>query len=113
MDFRSGNSSNSFRVFIYQPKTGGFAPAPELSQLTRDFMGMFEVDAEKKRLIATSRAGCCAQMRGEYSVHGSKPTEELLEVVTYNRDTEPCTMEIQRTERGHATKVTRSTCGEP
>ena len=110
LDFTGGRGGPSYRVFIFQPRTGTFVQAPALSELTHESIGLFEVDHEKKRLIVSSKSTCCVEVRGEYSVQGLKPIEELVEVSTYTSDADYCLLEVERTVRGQPTEVTRNSC---
>lgn len=69
----------------------------ELSQLASNYLGMFQVDAKRKRLIVFEKDGCCWHRSTEYEVHPKRGLYEvaskeealhddsLLEVITRTR----------------------------
>ncbi len=89
--------SGTYDVFLYDPKEEEYVEAGELSELTRSHMGMFGVDAKRKRLTAFSKSGCCIHWESEFAVKERAPV--LLHTVTTTHDGDKCTEETATTTR--------------
>ena len=62
----------TFDVFLALPN-GSFVRSEPLSRLTRERLGMFEVDAQKKHLVTFEKSGCCYHVTEELAVVGDAP----------------------------------------
>ena len=62
----------TFTVYLASP-SGQFVLSPELGKLTQENLGMFQVDAKKKRLITFAKSGCCFHVMEELAVVHDKP----------------------------------------
>jgi hypothetical protein len=63
----------TFQVFLYQPKTGQFVVADELTELTHSTLGFFQVDEVHERLRTFAKSGCCYHVTEEYRVVRGAP----------------------------------------
>ncbi|MFO0547290.1 MAG: hypothetical protein U0271_02820 [Polyangiaceae bacterium] len=73
-DADSGSyGSPSYAVFLYQPRRKAYVLSPELSRLTEESLGFPTVDSSKRRLMASSKSGCCIHWHSEYAVVGDVP----------------------------------------
>lgn len=81
----------SFKVFLAQG--GAFRYNADFTRLAQEYCGMFEVDAEKKRLSTNTKSGCCWHQYSDFVVENNKPravhiVEEDLMVHPYQEYTE-------------------------
>ena len=78
---RNGNNGGyggpSYDVYVYYATKKQFVPAADLTELASSKLGMFQVDAKRKRLITFEKSGCCWHMTTEYAV---VPGKGLLDV---------------------------------
>jgi hypothetical protein len=58
----------TYAVFLFDPRAETFVHSEALSQLTRETLGFFQVDARKKRLVTFAKSGCCWHETSEYAV---------------------------------------------
>ncbi|HEY4373921.1 MAG TPA: FG-GAP repeat protein [Burkholderiales bacterium] len=69
---RNGNNSGyggpSYDVYVYNVTRRKFVPAPDLTDLASTKLGMFQVDAKRKRLVTMEKDGCCWHLISEYAV---------------------------------------------
>ena len=69
---RNGNNSGyggpSYDVYVYNSTRKQFVPSDELTDLATSKLGMFQIDAKRKRLITYEKSGCCWHMTTEYAV---------------------------------------------
>jgi hypothetical protein len=78
---RNGNNSGyggpSYDVYVYHATKKRFVPAADLTELASSKLGMFQIDAKRKRLVTFEKSGCCWHMTTEYAV---VPGKGLLDV---------------------------------
>jgi hypothetical protein len=60
--------SPTYCVFLYDPRQGRFVESDAFSQLTQENMGFFAVDTARRRLVVSSKSGCCDYATEEYAV---------------------------------------------
>jgi hypothetical protein len=82
----------SFQVFL-ATQGGAFKYNADFTSLAQDYCGMFEVNAEKKRLSTVTKSGCCWHQYSDFIVENNKPravhiVEEDLIVHPYQEYTE-------------------------
>jgi hypothetical protein len=58
----------TFQVFLYRPASSRFERSDELSDLTRQTLGFFQVDARRKRITTFAKSGCCYHVTEQYAV---------------------------------------------
>jgi hypothetical protein len=58
----------TFRVFLFSPGAGTFVRSEALSNMTHETLGMFQLDAKRRRLITFAKDGCCMHETDEYAV---------------------------------------------
>jgi hypothetical protein len=63
----------TYSVFLYSRRDGYFHFSDELSTLTREALGFFQVDANRRRLVTLAKSGCCYHVLTEYRVVDDKP----------------------------------------
>ncbi|MDB5807842.1 MAG: hypothetical protein JWN73_5164 [Betaproteobacteria bacterium] len=84
---RNGNNSGyggpSYDVYVYNVTRKKFVPANDLTELASTKLGMFQVDAARKRLVTYEKDGCCWHMTTEYAV---VPGKGLVDVHTVEED---------------------------
>lgn len=84
---RNGNESGyggpSYDVYVYNITRKRFVLSEELTALAHENLGMFNTDAERKRLITYSKSGCCWHLTTEYSV---LPQRGLFKVYELEED---------------------------
>lgn len=68
----------TFTVLLASP-SGEIVRSPELSALTEETLGLFPVDAKKRRLITLSKSGCCHHVMEELDVVNDKPVPMVRE----------------------------------
>ena len=73
----------TFDVYL-RDASGKFVRSEPFSQITRETLGMFQVDASKKRLVTMSKSGCCWHQTEVLAIeHGApKPVERFIEDAT-------------------------------
>jgi hypothetical protein len=62
----------TFDVFL-ATDGGRFVRSEPLSQLTRETLGLFRVDAKRHRLVTVAKSGCCWHVTEELEVVGNEP----------------------------------------
>jgi hypothetical protein len=84
---RNGNESGyggpSYDVYVFNSTKKQFVPSEELTTLAHENLGMFNTDAERKRLITYSKSGCCWHLTTEYTV---LPQRGLFKVYELEED---------------------------
>ncbi len=84
---RNGNESGyggpSYDVYVYNSTRKKFVLSEELTALAHENLGMFNTDAERKRLITYSKSGCCWHLTTEYTV---LPQRGLFKVYELEED---------------------------
>ncbi len=53
----------TFRVFLYDARQARFVESDAFSQLTQENLGFFVVDAKRRRIVVSSKDGCCVTTR--------------------------------------------------
>lgn len=69
----------SYRVYLSSRKAGKFVFDQAFTRLGYH-LGMFTVDAKKKRLRIFDKSGCCWHVTEEYAVVGGRPVKVFREV---------------------------------
>lgn len=84
---RNGNYGSyggpTYDVYVYNKTRKKFVLSDDLSSLTQENLGMFEVDYERKRIITFNKSGCCYHITQEYIV---EPKKGLIEVKSIEED---------------------------
>ena len=57
-----------YDVYVFNKTKQKFVLSKALSTLTQENLGMFDLDAERKRIITFNKSGCCYHIRSEYKV---------------------------------------------
>lgn len=70
----------SYDVFLFDVAHQRFIYSPELSALTLENLGFFDIDGKRKRLITFSKSGCCYHEMSEYVVEANQPIEVKREI---------------------------------
>lgn len=90
---RNGNNSSyggpSYDIYVYNKTRKAFVPSAELTDLATSALGMFSVDARRKRLITFNKGGCCLHQTTEYAVVpkvGLREVYEKTEAITADGD---------------------------
>ena len=73
----------TYDVYVYNKTKKKFVLSDDLSLLTQENLGMFEVDHERKRVITFNKSGCCYHITQEYIV---EPKKGLIEVKSLVED---------------------------
>ncbi|MFT4021422.1 MAG: hypothetical protein QM666_07895 [Acinetobacter sp.] len=71
-----------YDVYVFNKTSKKFVFSSELSNLTEENLGMFYVDAKRKRIITFNKSGCCYHISSEYSVvprKGLRLVREFIE----------------------------------
>jgi hypothetical protein len=110
LDSAGPYGSETYAIFVFDPRAMRYVAAPALSELTNGYMGMFEVDARRKRLVASSKSGCCIHWVSEFSIRGRQPLLERQETVTHSFENEKCEVVTELTRRNARKKTTRRPC---
>lgn len=80
---RNGNMGNysgaSYDVYVFNTTKMGFVKSAELTDLASSHLDIFEVDAQRKRLITYGRSGCCKLFTMEYAVIPNKGLDKVFE----------------------------------
>lgn len=79
-----GYGMPSYQVYLYSKKLNRFVHSTPFTKLGKE-LGMFEVDAKRKRLATFSKSGCCWHQTAEYIVVNNLPKKvlEVTEDATY------------------------------
>lgn len=92
----------SFQIFL--ATDSGFKASPEFTLLAQEYCGMFQVDADQRRLSTMTKDGCCWHQFNTYDVLGNKP--HLLESVEEGwLSSEYANYRQSRVSRGKAVSV--------
>ena len=76
-----GYGMPSYQVYLFSPRTKKFVNSPALTRLAQgEYLGMFEVDVQKKVLRTFGKSGCCFHFKGEFSVVNNRP-KKVLEII--------------------------------
>ena len=84
-----------YDIYVFNQSKNKFVLSQELSVLTQENLGMFELDKKRKRIITLNKSGCCYHIRSEYQV---VPRKGLLLVREFIED--------EFTSSGNQVKVT-------
>lgn len=63
----------SFRIYLGGKVKGKFTLNQEFTRLAQEYCGMFQVDAEEKKLLTMTKSGCCWHQYSEFIVVNNKP----------------------------------------
>jgi len=77
---RGSYGGPSYDVFLFDVVRQRFIYSPELSALTLENLGFFDIDGKRKRLITFSKSGCCYHEKSEYVVETNQPIEVKREI---------------------------------
>lgn len=77
---RGSYGGPSYDVFLFDAGRQRFIYSPELSALTLENLGFFDIDGKRKRLITFSKSGCCYHEKSEYRVEANQPVEVKREI---------------------------------
>ncbi|RQO66960.1 hypothetical protein DBR44_16800 [Aquitalea sp. FJL05] len=72
----------TYSVYLYDSTSTQFVLSDELSTLTAETLGMFQVDAKRKRLSTFAKSGCCYHETTHYQFdarHRLQAVERLIE----------------------------------
>lgn len=72
----------TYSVYLYDTASKQFVLSDELSTLTGETLGMFQVDAKRKRLSTFAKSGCCYHETTHYQFdarHRLQAVERLIE----------------------------------
>lgn len=73
-----------YDVYVFHQNKKKFVLSDELSTLTQENLGMFDIDSKRKRIITFNKSGCCYHIRSEYQVIPQKGlllVREFIEAV--------------------------------
>nr|WP_315029586.1 hypothetical protein [uncultured Chryseobacterium sp.] len=80
---RNGNKGNynseSYDVYVFNSTRMAFVKSAELTEIGSSYFGLFDVDAKRKRLIATGKSGCCLIFTTEFQVIPNKGLDRVLD----------------------------------
>jgi len=80
---RNGNMGNysgaSYDVYVFNKTKMGFVKSDELTELGSNGLDIFDVDAQRKRLITYGKSGCCDIFTTEYTVIPNKGLDKVFE----------------------------------
>lgn len=86
-----------YDIYVFNQSKNKFVLSQELSVLTQENLGMFELDKKRKRIITFNKSGCCYHIRSEYQV---VPRKGLLLVREFIEDaTSPQGDQVEVTDR--------------
>ena len=100
----------TFAILLYRPLNGHYVEAPLLSALTRENLGLFQVDPKRKLLTVYNKSGCCVHYQSDLTVSGDFPSvvSSQVESVIYENDT--CRVVLERTLPNGKSKTTTRHC---
>jgi hypothetical protein len=76
-----GYGMPSYQIYLFSRSAGKFIHSEPFTQLSHDGqLGMFEVDAKRKRLTTFTKSGCCWHMTEEFIVVNDRP-KKVLQIV--------------------------------
>lgn len=77
---RGSYGGPSYDVFLFDAPRQRFIHSPELSDLTLENLGFFDIDSKRKRLITFAKSGCCYHEKSEYIVKANQPLAVKREI---------------------------------
>lgn len=72
-----------YDIYVFNKTKKKFVFSDELSNLTQENLGMFQIDHDKKRIITFNKSGCCYHITSEYIV---VPNKGLVLVHDFEED---------------------------
>lgn len=76
-----GYGMPSYQIYLFSKRTNKFVHSAAFTGLSQEGrLGMFDLDAKRKRLRALSKSGCCWHMTEEFIVINNRP-KKVLEIV--------------------------------
>lgn len=86
-----------YDIYVFNQSKNKLVLSQELSALTQENLGMFELDKKRKCIITFNKSGCCYHIRSEYQV---VPRKGLLLVREFIEDaTSPQGDQVEVTDR--------------
>ncbi|PKF74140.1 XAC2610-related protein [Chryseobacterium sp. PMSZPI] len=80
---RNGNNGNysgaSYDVYLFNNTKMGFVKSKELTDLASNFLDLFEIDSEHKRLVTHGKSGCCILYTTGYKVIANQELDKVYE----------------------------------
>jgi hypothetical protein len=70
----------SYQIYLFSPQSKKFVNSPAMTRLGKEYLGMFEVDAEQRVLRTSGKSGCCYHVTEEFSVVKNRP-RKVFEVI--------------------------------
>jgi hypothetical protein len=110
LDLAGPYGSPTYVIFILDRHSRRYLEAPALSVLTRDFMGMFVANAKKRRLVASSKSGCCIHWTSEFVVNGRTPVLYSTETLGDSLQDGSCMVSTELYRPNAKTKTTKRRC---
>jgi hypothetical protein len=96
----------TYDVFLWSSKDLRLVRSGAMSQVTEETLGFFVVDAKRKRLVTTSKSGCCYHVTEELDVVDDEPV--VVSRLTQDASS-PDDIEVDTRERLVKGKWVRST----
>jgi hypothetical protein len=97
LDYSGGYGSGTYEVLLFDHDAQEFQRSPELSDLTREYMGMFGVDKKRRRLTVVGKSGAAIHYYAVFAVRNRQPI--LVKKVTETISHDPsCQVTIQTSE---------------
>jgi hypothetical protein len=84
---RRSRSLSEERQYLLVAVAGHFARSEALSRLTEETLGIFQVNAKKKRLVTLAKSGCCFHVTQELAMVNAEPV--VMESVTEDATGDP------------------------
>lgn len=72
----------SFKIYLSTPN--GFLYNKDFTKLAQEYCGMFDIDAQAKRIYTMTKSGCCWHKSTEFMVINNKP--QAIKIVTDEQD---------------------------
>ncbi len=63
----------SFQIYLAGRVKGSFTLSRSFTRLAQDYCGMFETNSKEKKLLTSSKSGCCWHQFSEFIVVGNTP----------------------------------------
>jgi uncharacterized protein YecT (DUF1311 family) len=99
----------TYTVYLYQPARQRFVQDAALSALTEENLGMFQVDARRKRLRSFAKSGCCYHETTDYQFDARHQLQAVEKLIEDAQDPQGKTVRVSRSilVNGHWKTSTR------
>jgi FG-GAP repeat len=100
----------TYAILLFHAASGHYAEAPRLSALTRENLGLFAVDKQRKRLRTFNKSGCCVHFKSKFAVVHDEPILRGSEVESIVYKDDHCYVILKSTDENGKSRTTGRAC---